>query len=163
MVSFVKTEESNLPQILEIYNYYVLNTTATFHISPISIDEMKKLLFFDNNRYESFVIYDGENICGYCILAQYKTREAFNDTAEATIYLKPDYSSKGIGSLAIAFLERLAKEKEFHTILSLITGENIQSIKLFEKMGYKKCGHLKEVGKKFERLLDLVYYQKVLL
>jgi len=162
-VAFVEMSEAYLPKVLEIYNYYIQNSTATFHIQPLSSEEMRKIVFFNNPKYQSFVILDREqNINGYCILAPYKEREAYSITAEVTIYLEQNSTGKGIGSQALRFLENFARNNEFHSLISVICGENTASIKLFEKNGYTKRAHFKEIGKKFGRLLDVVEYQKLL-
>lgn len=162
MITFSQVNEKDLNDITEIYNYYVLNSTATFQIEPLSVAEMKELLFFSNPRYKSFVITENQEIIGYCILAQYKKREAFDVTAEAAIYLKHGCLSKGVGSLALQHIETEARKAGFHTLVGLITGENTASLRLFAKNGFIKCGHLKGVGKKFNRSLDLIYYQKII-
>lgn len=162
MITFNQVNEKDIPDLIEIYNYYVLNSTATFQIEPLNVAEMKELLFFSNPKYQSFVILDNQEIIGYCILAQYKKREAFDVTAEATVYLKHGCQSKGVGSLALQHIETEARKAGFKTLLGLITGENTASLRLFAKNGFIKCGHLKGVGRKFNRSLDLVYYQKII-
>ena len=154
--------EEQLTNITEIYNHYVLHTTATFHDHPIAIEEMKELVFFDNPKYKTFVITDDNNICGYAILTQFKKREAYDGTAEVTVYLKPDYIRKGLGSLAVKYIEDIAKNSNIHVLVAIICGENHKSIKLFERNDYFKCAHYKEVGKKFGKLLDVVSYQKII-
>jgi L-amino acid N-acyltransferase YncA len=154
--------EEQLPGIMEIYNYYVLNTTATFHAHPLTIDEMKELVFFVSPKYKTFAIMNDHNLCGYVILTQHKKREAYDGTAEVTVYLKPDCIGKGLGSLAVKHIEEIAKQRNIHVLVATICGENDKSIKLFEKNGYFKCAHYKEVGKKFEQLLDVVAYQRII-
>lgn len=161
-VNFTEITEAYLPQVLEIYNHYIQNSTATFHIQPLTLEEMRRIVFFNDPRLKTFVVLDHEKLTGYCILGRYKEREAYNITAEVTIYLRPEYTGQGIGSQALKFIEKIARQNQFHSLLSGICGENTASIKLFTKNGYVKCAHYKEVGKKFGRLLDLVYYQKLL-
>lgn len=91
-----------------------------------------------------------------------KKREAYDSTAEATVYLKPGFTGKGIGNLAVKFIEEYALTQGFHALIALICGENTESIKVFEKNGYEKCAHYKEVGKKFGQWLDVVAYQKII-
>lgn len=62
-------KDDQLKEIMEIYNHYVINTTATFHARPLSLEEMKELVFFDNPKYKTFVIFDNNNLCGFVILA----------------------------------------------------------------------------------------------
>jgi phosphinothricin acetyltransferase len=47
-------------------------------------------------------------------------------------------------------------------LVGVITAENKQSVSLFEKCGFEKCAHYRKVGEKFNRLLDVVAYQKIL-
>ncbi len=156
-------KEEDLEKVTEIYNHYVQNTTATFHQYTLQPEEMKPLVFFDNAKYMAFVIIGKGDICGYCLLTQFKTREAYNHTAEITVYLDPNHVGKGIGSRAVKHIEDFANSKDIHVLVAVICGENDKSIKLFERNGYFKCAHYKEVGKKFGRLLDVVSYQKILL
>lgn len=158
-VKFRKVQEEDIEDLRNIYMYYVENSTATFHIGEISYSEMKEILFSNDDLYQSFVIYENE-ILGYVLLAPYKKREAYRRSAEVTIYLNDSISKKGIGSKAIRFIEGVARENGIKTLLAVICGENISSIKLFEKNNYFKCGHLKNVGEKFNRILDIVTYQK---
>jgi L-amino acid N-acyltransferase YncA len=159
---FEKMREEYLVDVLDIYTYYILNSTATFHKKPLSVGEMKELVIFENSRYETYVIKDETEVVGYVILTQHKKREAYDSTAEVTIYLRSSCIGKGIGSIAINFIEDIARQKEFHVLVATICGDNINSIRLFEKNGYFKCAHYKEVGRKFGKWLDLVAYQKLL-
>jgi phosphinothricin acetyltransferase len=159
---FEPFEEKHLEEALNIYNYYILNSTATFHINTISIEEMKDILISTDDRFPSFVIKDSDTICGYCLLAKYSPREAFDVTAEVTLYIKPEYTGCGLGTLSVNFLEDIAKKNNFVSTLSIICGENEASINLFKKCGYTEAGRYKDAGKKFGKLLDLVIYQKML-
>lgn len=161
-IRFEEIQEEHLQTVLEIYTYYVLNTTATFHAHPLSLDEMKELVMFECPKYKTYVIFDEVDICGYVILTQHKKREAYGDTAEVTVYLKHDYVGRGVGSLAVKFIEEYGIAKELHVLIATICGENSKSIKVFERNGYVKCAHYKEVGRKFGQLLDVVAYQKII-
>lgn len=160
-IHFDEMKEEYLLDVLNIYNHYVVNSTATFHTEPLTAESMSKILFHKNTRFKSYVIMDGNEICGYCILAPFKTREAYDTTAEATIYLKQGFTGRGIGRRALAYLEEQAVMNSFHTLLAVICGENESSINLFKKAGYEKCAHYKDLGKKFGRYLDIVCYQKI--
>ena len=161
-IKFEEVRNEHLPKLLDIYNYYVVNSTATFHTHLLSIKEMKELVMFDSERYRTFVIIVGDEVCGYVILTVHSKREAYRQTADVTVYLKHDYTGRGIGSSAIKYIEDFARLKGFHVLIAGICGENSNSIALFESNGYDKCAHYKEVGFKFGRLLDVVYYQKII-
>jgi phosphinothricin acetyltransferase len=160
---FTQINEGHLDQVLALYTYYVLNTSATFHARVLSREEMRELVFFENPNYKTYVFGpEGESIYGYVILSQHKKREAYDGTAEVTIYLQPDCIGKGAGSRALQFIEGIARQQGFHVLVATICGENIKSITLFERNGYLKCAHYKEVGKKFGQFLDVVAYQKII-
>ena len=71
-----------------------------------------------------------------------------------------EYNGKGIGRKTLEFLEEEAIKKGIRNLLGVITVENISSVKLFNKMGYQKVSHLKNIGEKYGRLLDVLTYQK---
>ena len=154
--------EPSLAGILEIYNHYVLRTTATFHAQPLSLEEMRTNVFFSQPQYQTFVISAGDTLCGYALLTQHKKREAYDRTAEVTIYLKPEFTGQKIGSLALQHLEEHARRHQLHVLVATICGENAESIGLFSKNHYTQCAHYRQVGQKFGQWLDVVAYQKIL-
>lgn len=154
--------EEYLDEVLQIYTHYVLNTTATFHSQPLTREAMREIVFFNNEKYKTFVIREEAEVCGYVLITPHKKREAYDGTAEVTIYLKPAYTGRGLGSMAITHMEEYAKKHKLHVLVATICGQNEKSIRLFEKNGYGKCAHYKEVGQKFGQLLDVVVYQKIL-
>ena len=60
----------------------------------------------------------------------------------------------------ISIIEPNFKEQGIKNLVGVITSENSGSLKLFERCGYFKCGHLKNIGIKFGRALDVISYQK---
>jgi len=159
---FEAMHDNYLPAVLEIYNYYILNSTATFHAQPLSSAAMRELLFFDDSRYTSYAIFNDTRLCGYCILCRFKEREAYAISAEITVYLKPGDTGKGIGTQAVRHIEAIAKTRAIHSLIAVICGENTQSIRLFEQNGYHQCARYREIGQKFGRMLDVCCYQKIL-
>jgi phosphinothricin acetyltransferase len=154
--------EEHLAELTEIYNYYVLNTTATWHTQPMTADDMRKLVVSGGERYKTFVLTEGRCVCGYVSIREFKPRDAYIGTAEIGIYFRPEYCGRGLGDKAVQHIETYAKSAGFHVLIAAISGENTASIRLFEKNGYEKCAHYREVGIKFGKRLDAVSYQKIL-
>jgi phosphinothricin acetyltransferase len=161
-VSLVSAADGDVGEILSLYNHYVVNTTATFSITPFTEEDMRKILFFDDPKYRSFVIRSDGSMCGYGIISKYKKREAYDISAEVTIYLKPDMTGRGIGGQALLLLEEFARSSGIHSLVAVVTSENAPSVGLFTKNGYEKCAHYREIGYKFDRYLDIVCFQKIL-
>lgn len=158
----VAMDERYLPDALAVYRWYVQNSTATFQIGEPTLEQMRSLLFFTVPRYRSFAILSDGAFAGYGILTRFKEREAFDRTAEVTVYLAPERTGKGLGRLMLARLEKAARDADLHALVALVTGENAASRKLFERSGFAACARYREVGFKFGRALDLVCFEKIL-
>lgn len=161
-ISLNEITENHLLEVREIYNYYVTETTISFHTEPLSLDQIRESVINKNSKFKSFVIQKNQMIVGYVLVTQYKNKQAYDVSAEVTIYLKPDCLGLGIGKVALDFIEEEARVNGFHTLIATICTENERSEKLFTKNGYEKCAHFKRVGYKFDRSLDIASYQKLL-
>jgi len=159
-ILFEAIKEQDLPEVKKIYDWFIENSTATFHTEPIRIDQLKEFIYIDHPLYNSYMIYLNKEIAGYCYLTNYKKRQAYDRTAEVTIYLKPEFWGKGIGRISLDHLEKKARENGLKNLIGIISGDNVGSITLFEKSGFTKCAHFKNVGEKFNKLLDVVAFQK---
>jgi L-amino acid N-acyltransferase YncA len=157
---FQRVTKENSNQVLPIYNWYVLNSTATFHLEAVDQEELGSMLSVGHAKYQSFVIVLDNEVCGFCYLSQFRYKEAYDRSAEITLYLTPASSGKGIGKKTLAYLENVAKENDINNLIAVITSDNAASISLFEKDNYFKVGHLKKIGVKFGKALDVVSYQK---
>jgi len=156
-------QESDLQFVKEIYDYYTLHSTAVYSLEPLSFEDIRSFLPIGNPVYRSYIIKspEGETI-GLCYFNKFKPREAYRISVELTIYFKQEFAGKGYGSDAMKQIETVIRAGGFHNIMALIGGENEASIRLFEKCGFTRCAHIKEVAEKFNRKLDLVMYQKIL-
>jgi L-amino acid N-acyltransferase YncA len=159
-IQFKELKDQDLSEVKKIYDWYIANSTATFHTEPIRIEQLKEFIYIGHSLYESYLVYAEGEIAGYCFLTNYKKRQAYDRTAEVTLYLKPEFCNKGIGKIALAHLEKRAIGLGLKNLIGIITGDNTGSIALFEKSGYTKCAHFKNVGEKFNKVLDVVAYQK---
>lgn len=161
-VTFEEVTEQHLPEIREIYNYYVMNTTISFHTEELDLDQIKSSVMNKDTRYKTYVIFENDQMMGYVLITQYKSKQAYDICGEVTIYLKPDILGKGLGKQALRFIEKIAKEQRFHTLIATICMENTRSKSLFERNGYEQCALFKEIGYKFVRKLDIGSFQKIL-
>jgi phosphinothricin acetyltransferase len=163
-IIFKEANLNDLYFVLDLYNYYILHTTATFDYEKITLEELQARLSYNHKKYKTFLVCDkvNENIIGFCFLTQFRKKPAYDKSAEIGIYLKPEKTGQKLGYSIIKFLEEYAKENQIEVIIASISGENANSIKLFNRMGYERCAHYKKIAVKFNRSLDLIYYQKIL-
>ena len=160
MVTFRLATIDDLPYITELYNYFIQTSIATFHTDVLNTDDFNMLLPFGHPVYQTFLILENNQSVGFCYVGNYKPRQAYDRTAEVTIYLHPDAQGKGIGKQALLFLEKQVEATYIKNLMGVICAENESSIALFAKSGYQKVAHFHQVGEKFGRILDVVVYQK---
>lgn len=158
-----KAKPGDIPEMLSIYNHYIMESTATFHLEAIDESRFKKEFFHDDGIYSSYVIKKGTEIIGFCTLSQFNSKEAYRRSAYVSIYLDKENVGRGYGARTVDFLEKEAAEKGIASLIALICSENSYSVRMFEKKGYRLAGKLEKAGEKFGRLLDVVYYQKLIL
>lgn len=150
---------SDAPQIASIYNYYVSNTIVTFEMKPLNAsviaDKISKIL----KNYPWLVYEKNGKILGYAYATKWKPRGAYKHTVESTIYLEIDQSGKGIGGKLYSELISQLKVLNIHSIIGGIGQPNEASIALHEKLGFQKVAHFKEIGFKFDKWVDVAYWQ----
>jgi L-amino acid N-acyltransferase YncA len=152
----------DLDAINAIYNHYVEHSTCTYQTVPSTAQERRA--WFDTHGPEHPVIVAEENgqIVGWASLSRFHPRQAYCHSVEDSIYLHHQYRGKGLGSLLLGELLRLAKIIGHHTVLGGADSEQTASIALHAKFGFEKVSHLKEVGHKHGRWLDVIWLQKML-
>ncbi len=156
-----KAQESDMPELLEIYNYEICNGTATFDLHPKTMEE-RMVWFREHNKDNHPLIVaelDGKAVA-YASLSAYREKEAYAAAVELSIYVSPDYRRRGIArKLMEAILQEAKTRDDIDTVISVITGGNEASVRLHESLGFAYCGCLKGVGVKFGRKQDILNYQ----
>jgi L-amino acid N-acyltransferase YncA len=146
-------------QLLDIYNYYVINTVVTFDLEALTLEMFKDKITTITSDYP-FIVYEENNeILGYAYGSKFRPKSAYNHTIESTVYLKHGEQGKQIGSKLYSELLRLLKLQQAHVVLGVLTLPNDASVKLHEKFGFKQVAHLKEVGLKFGNWQDVGFWQ----
>ncbi len=146
-------------QIADIYNYYIRNTFITFEEDALTEENMKVRIRTHTKNLPWIVCEDNNEILGYAYAAEWKTRSAYRFSVESTVYLKQDQQGRGLGTLLYQELLNRIKKSNIHIVLGGIALPNEASVALHEKFGFKKVAHLAEVGYKFEKWIDVGYWE----
>lgn len=151
--------EKDLPEILLIYNEAVAKTVATFDTEPRTL-EKQRAWFNDHGPSHPVIVAEQDGkVIGWASLSRWSDRAAYDGTVELSFYVLELHQGKGVGkSLLLALLEQSAS-LSLHTIISRITEGNEASIHLHKNIGFEYIGVMKQVGKKFGRLLDVHMFQ----
>jgi len=155
--------ESDLAQILGIYNDAILNTTAVYDYEPHTLNMRKH--WFETKKDQGFPVFVAEEnneILGFSSIGPFRPWAGYKYSVENSIYVKDGMRGKGIGKLLMQPLIDTAKEMKLHTIIAGIDADNKLSIEFHKQFGFVEVAHFKEVGWKFERWLDLVFMQLIL-
>lgn len=153
---------SDAEAVCSIYNYYVLHTIITFEEEPVSVLEMQQRIHSITQKHP-WLVYETEGqIVGYAYASDWKSRVAYRYSVESSVYLRPTYTGKGIGSKLYEALITEISKTETHAVIGGIAIPNESSIILHEKFGFKKVAHFPQVGYKFKQWIDVAYWQKTL-
>ena len=97
---------------------------------------------------------DGE-LLAYAYSHRFKSREAYKNSSEVSVYVKNDAKEKGIGTALYDILLPTIFSSSIHAVIAGIALPNDASIRLHEKYGFDKVAHFKEVGFKHGRWVDV--------
>lgn len=148
--------------IADIYNSYITGTVITFEEEPLSASDMERRIAETTARFPWFVAETDGVVVGYACASPFRPRASYRFTAEVSVYLDPECTGRGLGTVLFERLLPALKETGLHTATAGITLPNPASVALHEMFGFEKSAHLKEVGFKFGRWLDVGYWLKLL-
>lgn len=155
---------ADIPGITRIYNDAVLNTTAIWN--EVEVDEANRAAWLgDRNKagYPVLVAIDSEGmVAGYASFGDWRAWDGYRHTVEHSVYVRADGRGKGVGAAMMTVLIERARGCGKHVMVAGIEAENEASLRLHERLGFEKTGHLKQVGTKFGRWLDLAFLQLTL-
>jgi len=161
MLTLRKAAIEDLVEITEIYNEAILNTTATFDTQPKTLEEQQTWFANHQPKHPILVAEQDGLIVGWASLSKWSDRCAYSGTAEVSLYVRKEYRGKGIGRQLLKALIEEGKNISLHTVIARIAGDNKVSLSLFESEDFQKIGAMKEVGRKFGKLLDVNLMQKI--
>jgi phosphinothricin acetyltransferase len=145
--------------VVEIYNWYIANTVVTFEVDPLPASEMAQRMKSVLASHEWLLLERGSELLGYAYAGRYHARAAYRFTTESTIYLRDGAGGQGFGTQLYGELIRRIFARGYRSLVGGIALPNDASVRLHEKLGYAKVGHLVRVGHKFERWIDVGYWQ----
>lgn len=149
-------------RIASIYNRYIADTTITFETEPVTPEEMRTRIETISSAFSYFVYeYDGV-VLGYCYAHLWKEREAYSKTLETTVYLAPEACHQGIGSQLVHRLIEDCRSRGYHALTACVTADNLSSLHFHQRLGFRQVSRFSEVGRKFDRWLDVIDLELVL-
>ena len=155
----------DMPDIREIYNYYVANSVVTFDEDAMTLREWRSKFVYLSKLEMPFIVAVSPTgqILGYALVSPWKQKRAYRFTVENSIYLRAASTGKGLGRTLMATLIERCQEAGLKEIIAVIADGGAEaSLKLHEDFGFKEIGRMGRVGFKFDRWLGTVLLQKQL-
>ncbi len=162
-ISIEVANTKHLPEILDIINYHILNTTAIYDYEIRTIEEQLSIFNHKkNNDFPLFVAIENETVIGFATYDNFRNKAAFQFTVEHSIYIDNNHQGKGIGKLLMNELIQYAKHKNIKNIIGVIDNDNKESIQFHENFGFINIGKITFGGFKFDKWLDTVFMQLII-
>lgn len=156
-----KANERDVPRLLEIYNYEVINGVSTLDLTPKTLDEWTNWFALHQTAEHPLLVAETDGIVsGYATLSPYRQKEAYKSTAELSVYIAPEYRRQGIASALMEEILKIARKSvSLHLIVSVITAGNAASEALHKKFGFSYCGTIHEAGFKHGEFRSIDNYE----
>jgi phosphinothricin acetyltransferase len=148
--------------IMAIYNVEVEKHTSTFDLVPRTLAEQRRWIAERSGAFAAVVASVDEDVVGFASLSPYKERAAYRTTVEDSVYVSREHPRLGIGRLLMEHVIGIATESGFHSIMARIEATGTASRALHEACGFELIGVEREVGRKFNRWLDVAVMQLML-
>ncbi len=155
--------EDDLPGLLAIYNEVVANSTAIYADAPSTLEERRS--WWQGRLaqgYPVLVARDASGVIGFASFGDFRAWPGYRYSVEHSVHVRFDRRRGGIGSRLVSELIRRARALGKHVLLGGVDADNLASIRMHERLGFERVSHLKQVGRKFDRWLDLVFLQLLL-
>lgn len=146
--------------VADIYNYYVRETVVTFEETAVPTEDMAGRIEETRAAGLPFLISaTGVDVEAFAYASAWKGRCAYRFSREVTVYVRDGLGGRGLGSALYAVLIPQLRAQGLHALMGGIALPNAGSVALHEKFGFEKVAHFREVGRKFDRWVDVGYWQ----
>jgi len=146
--------------ICAIYNHYIATTTISFEEAPVTpADMVQRIAGVIDTGLPWLVMLENDKLIGYAYATKWRVRAAYRYSVESSIYLAAEHAGQGAGrQLYAALLEEL-RQRDLHLVIGGIAQPNEASVRLHERLGFRKVAHFSEVGLKFGKWVDVGYWE----
>lgn len=148
--------------ICAIYNHYIANTIVTFEEVELGESEMRDRIVEISAALPWYVFEADGRVVGYAYASRWKSRCSYRYSVESTVYLDSTAIGRGVGTQLYDALLADLRSRNYHCVIGGIALPNAGSVALHEKFGFKKVAHFEAVGWKFDRWIDVGYWELIL-
>ena len=153
----------NIKDALKIYNYYITNSFSNFEEKKLTLKSFKFLIQkIKRNKLPFIVAIDNQTVVGLAFVNKFREKSGYRYSYEHSIYINQNFLNNKFGSkLLKELINQCKKNKNIKNLIAVIGGsDNIASIKIHKKNGFKNIGTIIKAGYKKRRWIDSIYMQK---
>jgi L-amino acid N-acyltransferase YncA len=157
-------EDADMAAATAIYAHHVMHGLASFETEPPDLSEMRRRRVDVVAKGLPYLIAtDDQAVLGYAYASTYRPRAAYANTVENSVYLRPDATGRRIGQRLLSALIEGCEAIGLRQMVAVVgDSANLASIRLHERLGFRRVGVLTNVGHKHGRWVDSVLLQREL-
>ena len=153
---------ADIPDILEIYAPYVLNTAVSFEYSIPTLEAFTERFRSITAQFPWLVWEEDGKVLGYAYGSLPFGRAAYRWCAASSVYISPAAQGKGVGRALYSALEELLAAQGYRKLYAIITSDNPGSLRFHEKTGFRFLAEFPDCGVKFHKLYSVIWMEKEL-
>ena len=155
--------EADVAAIQAIYAHHVLHGTASFELTPPTLDEMRQRRADVVAKNLPYLVAEQNGVVvGYAYVTLYRPRPAYRFTVEDSVYVKEGLAGQGVGSLLLTEIINVCTAKGYRQLMAVVGDSSPASVSLHEHHGFTLAGTFKSVGYKFGAWRDTAMLQRAL-
>ncbi|HTW39689.1 MAG TPA: GNAT family N-acetyltransferase [Thermoplasmata archaeon] len=156
-------ERADLPAVIEVYNHYVRSSPATFEVEPVRVEDRTGWWeeHSGDGRYRLLVAeLPDAGIVGWATSSRFRPRAAYETTAETSVYCRPGFEGRGVGSALYTALFRALESQDIERFVAGVALPNPASVRLHRRFGFEPVGTFHRIGRKFGRYWDVEWFER---
>ena len=150
---------SDTPSILDIYSWYILNSTTSFETEVPAVESFSQRILTTLQNWPWLVYESGGVIAGYAYASKHRERAAYQWCVESSVYMNDHFQQKGMATKLYETLFGILQYQNCRNVYAGITLPNEKSVRFHEKMGFIKIADYKNIGFKLGRWNTVSWYE----
>jgi phosphinothricin acetyltransferase len=155
---------ADVPALTDIYNHYVRTSAVTFDTTEFTVEARQEWFahYATTGPHRLLVAVDGDDVLGHVTSSPFRSKPAYATSVETSVYLRPDAIGRGLGTLLYRGIFDALAGQDLHRAYAGVALPNDASVRLHARLGFREVGTYVEVGRKFGRYWDVLWFERAL-
>ena len=149
--------EADIPQINDMVNYFIRETTVNWSYEERTMEEAQAWFHAHKPPFHPIYVIEQEGqIAAFGSLSAFRPKPGYWPVAENSIYVREPYKGQGMGKAIMQRLIEDGKKSGLRVITAWVDADNADSVTFHERLGFQRVGEMPNIGEKFGRRLGVV-------